>query len=218
MLEALLGGHKGSNLFLDISFEDAAVGSTDMYDKVSKKNLSTKRSTTSGTTESTVVNHATYGKVMAVNNGRCWWLPVFPVSSLSNLIIEAEFSATGASSESPLFATGGSLGNSQYSSGIMYTIGLGTYGHRVAFYPDNSGSSIALAYASNVMRTSFVEHSAAGTTLIYGARGLTPVSGSYNSKPPTGFYLFTNPWGALVSSAFSSSLTGFLKSIKIYKK
>lgn len=218
MLESLFGGYKGSNLFLDISFEDSEVGSTDLYDKVSKTILSTRRSTRSGTTESSVVDHETYGRVMSVGSGRVWWLNALN-PPLPGLVIELEMAMTSLSSQENFFLNTGGWNGSVNLPGYGVEIISTSYGMGVSFFPANSGSSNQITVPRYRMATFFIEHRADGRSMTYGIRGTTPIAGPYDSNESTGLYIGAIPfWTISTNTTFLVNTLGFLKSIKMYKK
>lgn len=218
MLESLLGGYVNKpTLYLDISFEDAELGSVNFYDKVSKTNLLTKLSTLSGTLDSRVVNHATYGKTMLVNTGRFWWLPNL-TTPIPGLVIEVTMALTSIpTSQSFFINTGGWNGSGSYLSG--YGLSIRSSAIDMGFYPDNGGGGVSVTTPMNRLVTLFIEHNSDGSTVRCGIRDMLPVSISYYAKAGTGFYFGLPPYAILSSqNSFKVFHNGYLKSIKIYKK
>lgn len=218
MLEMMMGGKTDNGVYLDVSFEDAVLGSSDIYDKVTGSKFITVKSTGSGSTDvAAVVDHATYGRIMQVRAGHRWYLPVFPTANLKNLIIEIEFYIQGVTGQSPLISSGGPL-NGSYAAGFAYTVrGGGSYAYGMSYYPENSGSSANISGQSG-MQKHFIEYEPNGDILTYGLRGVTPVSGrNYAPQINTGLYLFGTP-DQMNYLAEKTPTLGLLKSIKMYKK
>lgn len=218
MLEMMMGGKTENSVYLDISFEDAVVGSTDLYDKISKTNLQTKRSTYSGSTESTVINDATYGKVLSLGSGRFWWLDNLAPNT-NNLVTELQIVVTSLSSQEYYFlSTGGSIGGS-YKTGYGLKLASGVYGAGLGLYPENSGAPLRATVPYNQLITVFIEHDKTGTRTTFGMREVLPIGGPYDGRIGTGFYFGGPPdISTIASASFSNTTKGFVKSIKMYKK
>lgn len=225
MLESLLLQNPNTDTletYIDISFEDSELGSSDIVDKVSGLTFNTKLFTLSGAVDSKVIDHPEYGKVMEVNSGRMWWLRGI-ITPTKNLIIEVEFVLTAnpnnLSSGTAFFSTGHVTSGSNYINGYDYTLRTGSYGYSLSQLPPNSGSSINKPVITNTLEKYFIEtkdHSPTNRGITYGLRSWTEKY-QYNTSVQEGTALYLFGWTS-TAGAYPQLVraTGYLKSVKAY--
>lgn len=222
MLENLLVQQKkdGPSVYVDIDFEDSVIGSNDMFDKISETNLSTRKSATASTTESSVILHAEYGKVMQIGTGRMWWIDQLAMDP-KGLIIELEGDLKGPAGgfpSAPIIGSGGYNAGNAYLSGIMFSVRSGQYPFEAVTFPNNSGSSLRGTAPNGTMEKWFIEREKDGKNFIYGLRSMpTPLPRWATDGNPTGLFIFGQPMNRVNYPTFTNYMTGFVKSIKVYR-